>query len=164
MLFECPLFLWSFPRQQKKMGRPSAETQAQQAFNWAGVEEVQQAGKRKESSIEEVPLCLDDFIRYYTQDAPSYQRCFSEKRSMVFLCLVMPLFLVMPCAVCYGNSGIFLLFDDGCSFLHRNAEILRLCVWPVAIDNLWHCPGPGAYGIIKQAAIIVSGPRAGKHI
>ena len=63
-----------YVRTQKKRGRPSAE-QKQANFNWAAVEEEDRSGTREEAAHEYVPLCKEDFIDYFQNSAPKYQRC-----------------------------------------------------------------------------------------
>jgi hypothetical protein len=55
------------------MGRPTAD--AQNTYSWASLEEVSKAGVRREHNADETPMCMEDFIKYYTSDTcPHYER------------------------------------------------------------------------------------------
>ena len=64
-------------RQQKGRGRPS---QDRSRFDWTkvSVSEVCSKGQRVESRTTQVPLCYSDYLDYYVNHAPAYQRALSS--------------------------------------------------------------------------------------
>lgn len=54
----------------KGPGRPAQDSK----FDWGQVKRTETAGQRHDLQRESVPLCKEEFIRWYSEEAPTWQR------------------------------------------------------------------------------------------
>ena len=73
----CTSLLVTLPRLPKGRGRPTAEKDVHK-FDWQQVSEIKREGTREELQMIKVPLCYSDFVDYYQNDAPKFERALDD--------------------------------------------------------------------------------------